>query len=180
MCCRIIASAAEAWQSVPLISLHLPFMGAVFSLNIWAVTVAIAMLVLVVNHSLNHSSAQAGNSALSGFRKSVSGFWNTQTLERVHLKWRQLSSRSAQTDSVSLSTNRLPSAWRALSDVQGKTTVVWFSVLFFLLLGSNSFGLVPLCSAITGQAGFTLGMSIALLSGITYLGVKRQGIRFVR
>jgi F0F1-type ATP synthase membrane subunit a len=40
--------------------------------------------------------------------------------------------------------------------------------------------LVPLCSAITGQAGFTLGMSIALLSAITYLGVKRQGIRFVR
>jgi hypothetical protein len=33
--------------------------------------------------------AQTGNSVLSGFRKSVSGFWNTQTLERVHLKWRQ-------------------------------------------------------------------------------------------
>ena len=64
-------------------------MGAVFSINIWAVTVAIAILVLVVNHSSNHSSAQAGNSALSGFRKSASGFWNTQTLERVHLKWRQ-------------------------------------------------------------------------------------------
>lgn len=89
MCFWVRASAAEAWQSVPLVSLHLPFMGAVFSLNIWAVTVAIAMLVLVVNHSLNHSRAQAGNSALSGFRKSVSGFWNTQTLERVHLKWRQ-------------------------------------------------------------------------------------------
>ena len=88
--------------------------------------------------------------------------------------------RSAQTDRVSLSTNRLPSAWRALSDIQGKTTVVWSSVLFFILLASNSFGLVPLCSAITGQAGFTLGMSIRLLSGITYLGVKRQGMRFVR
>jgi F0F1-type ATP synthase membrane subunit a len=74
----------------------------------------------------------------------------------------------------------LTSAWRALSDIQGKTTVVWSSVLFFLLLASNSFGLVPLCSAITGQAGFTLGMSIALLSGITYMGVKRQQMRFVR
>lgn len=61
--CIIYASAAEAWQSVPLISLHLPFMGSVFSLNIWAVTVAIAMLVLAVNHSLNHSRAHAGNSA---------------------------------------------------------------------------------------------------------------------
>ena len=58
--------------------------------------------------------------------------------------------------------------------------MVWLSVLFFLLLRSNSFGLVPLCSAITGQAGFTLGMSIALLTGITYLGIRRQGIRFVR
>ena len=69
-------------------------MGLVFSLNIWAVTTAIAVLVFAVNHSLNHSRAQAGNSALSGFRKSVSGFWNTQTLERVHLKWRQLGARS--------------------------------------------------------------------------------------
>lgn len=135
-----LASAAEAWQSVPLMSLHLPFMGLVFSLNIWAVTTALAVLVFAVNHSLNHSRAQAGNSALSGFRKSVSGFWNTQTLERVHLKWRQLGARSfsphagasdtermnAQT--YSMYTNRLPAAWTALSDVQGKTTVVWLSV----------------------------------------------------
>ncbi len=27
-------------------------------------------------------------------QKSVSLFWNTQTLERVHLKWRQTSNRS--------------------------------------------------------------------------------------
>lgn len=180
----MFASAAEAWQSVPLISVHQPFMGSVFSLNIWALCVAIAMQVLAVNHSLNHSRAQAGNSALSGFRKSVSGFWNTQTLERVHLKWRQLSARSISADpaapAYSVYTNRLPAAWTALSDVQGKTTVVWLSALFFLLQVSNSFGQVPLCSAITGQAGFTQGMSIALLTAITYLGVKRQGMRFVR
>ena len=192
-----LASAAEAWQSVPLMSQHLPFMGLVFSLNIWAVTTAIAVLVFAVNHSLNHSRAQAGNSALSGFRKSVSGFWNTQTLERVHLKWRQLGARSgsysphtgtSDTESMNalnsskecMYTNRQPAAWTALSDIQGKTTVVWLSVQFFLLQVSNSFGLVPLCSAITGQAGFTLGMSIALLTGITFQGIKRQGMRFVR
>lgn len=179
------ASAAEAWQSVPLMSLHYPFMGAVQSLNIWAVTTAIAILVLAVNHSNNHSRAQAGNSALSGFRKSVSGFWNTQTLERVHQKWRGLGARSMNSNNSRVpgqnqQTNRLPAAWTELSDDRGKTTVVWLSVLFFLLLRSNSFGLVPLCSAITGQAGFTLGMSIALLTGITYLGIRRQGIRFVR
>jgi hypothetical protein len=39
---------------------------------------------LVMNHSLNHAKAQAGNSGLFGLRKAVSGFWNTQTLERVH------------------------------------------------------------------------------------------------
>ena len=30
-----IASTIEAWQSVPLMSLHLPFTGSVLSVNIW-------------------------------------------------------------------------------------------------------------------------------------------------
>lgn len=175
----VFASAAEPWAGVPLVSQHLPFMGSVLSMNIWAVCCAIVQQVLIGNHYNNHSGAQAGNSAFSGFRKSVSGFWNTQTLERVHLKWRQLSARSAHS-SESFQTNRLPAAWRSLSENQGKTTVVWLSVLFFVILGSNSFGLVPFCSAITGQAGFTLGMSIAQQSAITFIGVKRQGMKFVR
>ncbi len=173
------ASAAEAWTSVPLVSQHMPFMGSVFSVNIWATCCALVLLVLIGNHSTNHSGAQAGNSAFSGFRKSVSGFWNTQTQERVHLKWRLFGARSAYTNR-SILTNRLPAAWRILSENQGKTTVVWLSVLFFIIQGSNSFGLVPFCSAITGQAGFTLGMSIALLIAITFIGVKRQGKKFVR
>lgn len=40
--------------------------------------------------------------------------------------------------------------------------------------------MVPLFTAITGQAGFTLGLSIRLLSAITYLGIVRQGKKFVR
>ena len=184
-----MASAAEAWNSVPLMSLHLPIMGAVQNLDFFAVTTAIAILILAVNHNLNHMNAAAGNNAQSEFRKSVSGFWNTQTLERVHLKWRQQSARSDTVNAENESyrtfvsnkyTNRLPAAWAELSDVQGKTTVVWLSVQFFLQLRRNCFGQVPLCSAITGQAGFTQGSSIALLSAITYQGVKRQGIRFVR
>jgi ABC-type microcin C transport system permease subunit YejE len=47
----IVASAAEAWQSVPVISLHLPVVEAVFSLDIWAVT--------AMHHCLNHSNARA-------------------------------------------------------------------------------------------------------------------------
>jgi hypothetical protein len=80
----ILASAVEAWYSVPLISLSLPFIGAMFSVNNWLLAVALAVLILRGNHSNNHSAALAGNSAFSGFRKSVSLFWNTQTLERVH------------------------------------------------------------------------------------------------
>ena len=88
------ASATEAWHSVPLISIHLPFIGAIFSLNNWLQAVAIAVLILRGNHSSNHSRALSLNSAFSGFRKSVSLFWNTQTLERVHLKWRREQNRS--------------------------------------------------------------------------------------
>nr|ALF99703.1 ATPase subunit 6 [Sphaeropleales sp. YC001] len=205
----LFASAAEAWTSVPLVSLHLPIMGSVFSLSTWSVCCAIVLLVVIGNHSSNHSTARAGNSAVSGFRKSVRGFWNTQTLERVHLKWRQYGARSSSSGNASAasgaqrrnangaaaasasealclggarqaSTNRLPAAWRILSSRQGKTTTVWLSVLFLVILGSNTFGLVPFCSRITGQAGFTLGASIALLSAITFIGVKRQGSKFVR
>lgn len=75
----MVASAVEAWHSVPLISLNLPFMGAVFSVNNWLLAVALAVLILRGNHSNNHNFALALNSAFSGFRKSVSLFWNTQT-----------------------------------------------------------------------------------------------------
>jgi hypothetical protein len=46
---------------------------------------------------------------------------------------------------VNIQTNRLPAAWISLSPVQRKTTGVWVTVLFFVLLTSNAFGLVPLC-----------------------------------
>lgn len=100
---------------------------------------------VIGNHLTNHQNALSGNSAVSGFRKSVSGFWNTQTLERVHLKWRQYGSlRSTALGSAGLaahweggalesSSNRLPAAWRSLSSVQGKTTTVWLSVLFLVI-----------------------------------------------
>lgn len=185
----ILASSVEAWHSVPLMSIHLPFIGALFRVNNWLQTVALAVLIQRGNHLANHSRARRRNTAFSGFRKSVSLFWNTQTQERVHLKWRQTRARSmdlyvsADRKAALTSqryTNRLPSAWRRNSLSRGKTTVVWLSVQFFMLLVCNSFGLVPLLSAITGRAGFTLGQSIALLSAITYMGIRRQGIRFVR
>jgi len=172
------ASAGEAWQMVPLVTLHWPAMGLSFWCNTWAVTAALAVLAAVVSHEQNHRAAQAGNSAVAGLRKAIAAFWSTQTLERVHLKWRSLSSRSVAPQATP--TNRLVAAWVSLGPVQRKNTYVWVVVLFFILLASNSFGLVPLCSAVTGQAGTTLGLSLALWTAITLAGMQRLRSRFVK
>lgn len=172
------ASAGETWQAVPVLSLHFPVMGFAFWCNIWALTVTVAILAAVGSHAHNHSFALAGNSALAGLRKAISLFWHNQTLERIHLKSRTLSLRGS--GNMAEQTNRLPAAWIYNSQTQRKTTGVWLVVLFFILLFSNIFGLVPLCQAITGQAGTTLGFSVALLTGITYAGIQRQGMKFVK
>nr|YP_010633418.1 ATP synthase subunit 6 [Monoraphidium dybowskii] len=172
------ASAGETWQAVPLISLHFPVLAYVFWCNIWALTVTLAVLAAVGSHVQNHAKALAGNTAITGLRKAISLFWHNQTLERVQLKSRSLSLRGS--GNMAEPTNRLTSAWVFQNNVQRKTTGVWLVVIFSVLLTSNLFGLVPLCQAITGQAGTTLGFSLALLTGITYAGIQRQGMRFVK
>lgn len=171
-------SASEGWSSVPLISFHWPSLGLFFWVNTWAVTSAIAVLAASLSHSNNHSFAQAGSSATSSLRNAVASFWSSQILERVHLKWRTFSSRSVAP--MAGPSNRLASAWISLGSVSRKTTQIWVVALFFVLLSSNSFGLVPLCSAVTGQAGTTLGLSLALWAGVTLAGIQRLGLRFVK
>nr|AWV56927.1 ATP synthase F0 subunit 6 [Pseudopediastrum sp. CL0201VA] len=186
-------SSAELWQNIPLISFHYSLFSLIFSANLWAVTAAVLILILVWSNPQNHAYAQAGNSAVDSLRKSIYAFWNGQILERVHLKWRDLSSRlllssilnlhstvSSSVQTVNIQTNRLPAAWISLSPVQRKTTGVWVTVLFFVLLTSNAFGLVPLCGLITAQAGTTLGLSLLLLTLITFAGVQRLKARFVK
>lgn len=181
-----ISSSAEQWQAIPLISFHYAQFGLIFSANLWAVTAAVAILIQAWSNPQNHQYAQAGNSAVSSLRKSVALFWNGQILERVHLKWRDLSSRQyynqndSQKAQLVKNTNRLPVAWVNLSGIQRKTTGVWVTVLFFVLLTSNAFGLVPLCGQITAQAGTTLGLSFQLLTQITLAGMQRLKMRFVK
>nr|AWV56925.1 ATP synthase F0 subunit 6 [Pseudopediastrum boryanum] len=189
----VFNSSAELWQNIPLISFHYSLFSLIFSANLWAVTAAVLILILVWSNPQNHAYAQAGNSAVDSLRKSIYAFWNGQILERVHLKWRDLSSRlllsnilnstnpvSSNIQTVNIQTNRLPAAWISLSPVQRKTTGVWVTVLFFVLLTSNAFGLVPLCGLITAQAGTTLGLSFLLLALITFAGVQRLKARFVK
>ena len=171
-------SASEGWSSVPLMSFHWPSLGLFFWVNTWAVTSAIAVLAASLSHSNNHSFAQAGSSATASLINAIASFWSSQILERVHLKWRTFSSRSVAP--MAGPSNRLASAWISLGSGSRKTTQIWVVVLFFVLLSSNSFGLVPLCSAITGQAGTTLGLSLALWTAVTLAGIQRLGLRFVK
>jgi hypothetical protein len=43
-------SAVEAWHSVPLISINLPFLGFLFRVNNWLLAVALAVVILSGNH----------------------------------------------------------------------------------------------------------------------------------
>jgi hypothetical protein len=61
-----LASSVEAWHSVPLISVHFPLIGAVFSVNNWLSTILFAVLILRGSHTANHSSRSRRNSAFSG------------------------------------------------------------------------------------------------------------------
>jgi hypothetical protein len=38
-----IFSSVEAWHSVPLISVHFPLIGAIFSVNNWLATICFAV-----------------------------------------------------------------------------------------------------------------------------------------
>lgn len=177
-----VASAAEAWQSVPMVSFQVPMMGTVTAFSVWSLSVAAAALIFVGLHSQNHRAAPVRNSGISGFKKAISAFWNTQTLERVHFKWRAFDGRfsgAENTQEIMMNTNRQPRAWSSLADVRGKTTPVWLRVQFFQQLICNCFGLVPLFTAITGQAGFTQGQSFRQLRAITQVGIARRGARFV-
>jgi ATP synthase subunit 6 len=172
-----INSAGEAWLSVPVISFQLPALNLVFWTNPWGISILLAVLFICVSHIQNHDLALAGVSAISSLRLAISSFWATQTLERVHMKWRSVFYRGGHSIKTS---NRLIAAWVFLSKNQRKTTAVWITVVFFVLVASNSFGLVPLFSAITGQAGTTLGLSFALWTAVTLVGIERLRGRFVK
>lgn len=113
---EFFASAAEAWQSIPLVSFHVPGMGSVTTFSLWSLSVAAAVLIFGGFHCLNHRKAPVRTSGALNFQKAVTGFWNTQTLERVHFQWRSQSHRfsvlenSAQSE-ILKKTNRLPRAW---------------------------------------------------------------------
>lgn len=172
-----VYSAGEAWQSVPVVSFQFPALNLVFWTNPWGISVVLAVLLICFHHNQNHAFALAGVSAVSSLRLAITGFWATLTLERVHMNWRSVGYRGEHSTK---SSNRLISGWVFTSKAQRTTTALWVTVVFYTLVASNLFGLVPLFSAITGQAGTTLGLSFALWTAITIVAIERLRGRFVK
>jgi F-type H+-transporting ATPase subunit a len=172
----LLYSAGEVWTTVPLLSLHWPAFSLSFWVSAWTASAVFVILAICASHGMNHSFASAGSTAISSLRLSIANFWSGQILERVHMKWRGVYGRSL-TPNSSLS-NRLVSAFFSSSQKMRKTTLSWIVVLFFVLLFCNAFGLIPLFSAVTGQAGYTLSLSIAFWIVVVYVGIERLSIRF--
>jgi ATP synthase subunit 6 len=172
-------SSGEGWSSVPLFSIQWPSFGRNGWFNSWGLAVLLVLLFATISHQLHHKKALAFGSGLHNLLSAIMNFWNNQTLERIHLRWRDLSKQSGAAPH-SIESNRLPSSWYSLSTPTRKITSVWLMVLFMVILFSNLMGLVPGFEAVTGKAGTTLGLSFALWGAVTYAGIQRQGRKTVR
>lgn len=181
-------SSEEGWHAVPLLSAQLPSFSLSIWFNSWGLSVILALLLTILNHERNHFFAKAGTSGIHTLRKNVWNFWSSQILERVHLPWRQIRTVSTPVNLKSTvlrpvnhaNTNRVLSFWFNLFKNQRKTTNVWITTLFFVILTCNIFGLVPFFEAITGKAAFTLGLSFAVWGAVTYSGIQRLGVKTVK
>nr|AIK66594.1 ATP synthase F0 subunit 6 [Atractomorpha echinata] len=172
-------SSGEGWQYVPLFSLIWPAYGLSGWISTWGLAVRLVLLFGAISHQLHQEKAQARGSALHNLYLAILNFWNNQTLERIHLRWRETPLHSGKT-SHTLHSNRLTGSMVYHSIRARKVTGVWLIVLFIVILFSNCMGLAPGFEAVTGKAGSTLCLSFALWGGVTYAGVQRQGRKTVR
>lgn len=181
----LIFSSEEGWQNVPFLSFQLPTFSLTFWFGSWGLSVLLALILLTWNHEKNHAYAQAGTSGFHSFHRMVLEFWSTGILERVHLPWRQTRSLSASvvtqnSQILKSQSTRILSYWFHLFPLQRKTTNIWITCLFLVILSSNIFGLVPFFEAITGKVGFTLGLSFAIWGAVTFSGIQRLGVKTIK
>nr|YP_009746618.1 ATP synthase F0 subunit 6 [Jenufa minuta]QII41627.1 ATP synthase F0 subunit 6 [Jenufa minuta] len=189
----IMLSSTENWNSVPLITIMLPFISCWMSNNVFCTLVAI--LIISSNHKRNHDYAKSSNDLISGLRKMIMNFWTTSILDRINLNLRSSTAyrsisiqkpygdtvgdkTSLQTDSQ-LYSNRVGALWQAKSLSLYKTSYVLINILFFVIIISNFFGLIPFFTAITGNTGFTIGLSFAVWITVTVCGIICLKTQFV-
>lgn len=176
---NLFYSSGEGWQSVPLFSIQWPAFGFNGWFNTWGLAVRLVLIFATLSHQLHHLKAQAQGSSFHNLYSSIMNFWNNQTRERIHLRWRDIQKLSGNTIH-SVHSNRLAGSWFLNSNSARKITSVWLIVLFMVILFSNLMGLAPGFEAVTGKAGTTLGRSFALWGAVTYAGIQRQGRKTVR
>lgn len=171
-----LGSSAEGWTFVPRIeiaSLPLDHYRWVNSWNRSALRTAIRF----TQASLERSTKA---SAIDRRRSDRRQFWSSQTMERLALRWRTRSLFSTPLSSHSFETPRVMAYWYNGSLTNRSLTTVWIQVRFRRIRICNVFGRTPGFEAVTGKAGFTLGLSFALWAAITFCGVQIAGIKTVQ
>jgi ATP synthase subunit 6 len=171
-------SSAEGWTQIPLIEISSLPLNSYRWLNSWGLSV-LRSAFLFTQVNLGTANSSAAPSAMDRLRSDRRNFWSSQTLERIALHWRTRSLFSNSVSTTALSTPRFMGFWYDQSSSHRKLTSVWIQVLFRLILFCNVFGLIPGFEAVTGKAGFTLGLSFALWGAVTWCGVQRQGVKTV-
>ena len=174
-----VFSSAEGWTQIPLIEISSLPLNSYRWLNSWSLSV-LRSAFLFVQVNASRSNSYAAPSAMDRLRSDLRNFWSSQTLERIALHWRTRSFFSNSTTSSTLHTPRFMGFWYHESGSHRKLTTVWIQVRFLLIRFCNVFGLTPGFEAITGKAGFTLGLSFALWAAVTWCGVQRQGVKTVQ
>ena len=176
---HICFSSAEGWTQIPLIEISSLPLGSYLYLNSWSLSVLLsAFLFMQVN--LGSANSSAAPSAVDRLRSELRIFWSSQTLERIALNWRSQGLFAGSVSTTTLATPRFMGFWYNGSSSHRKLTSVWIQVRFRLIRFCNVFGLTPGFEAITGKAGFTLGLSFALWAAVTWCGVQRQGVKTVQ
>ena len=177
---NFVFSSTELWHSVPLVTIQIPAMETNFWFNSWGISVWAALCLAALNHSKNHQFASASTSAFSSLRKSIKNFWSGSILDRIALNLRSVSSFSTKAAAKQTESNRMISFWHSSNADQYKIMYVWINVLFFVLLISNFFGLIPFFEAITGKTGLTIGLSFAVWFTVTFCGIQKQGVKIIK
>jgi len=172
-------SSVEAWSLIPRIEISSLTLDQYLWVNSWSRSVlraAIRFTQSIVDRT--NTSTQA--SAVDRRRIDRRQFWSSQTMERISRSFRTRGLYSTPLSPQSNGTPRFLTYWYNESSSNRSLTTVWIQVLFLRIRVCNIFGLTPGFEAITGKAGFTLGLSFALWAAVTYCGIQIAGIKTVQ
>jgi ATP synthase subunit 6 len=172
-------SSVESWTFVPRIEISSLPLDRYRWVNSWSRSVLRAA-VLFSQWTATRFNSSTSASAVDRRRIDRRHFWSSETLERIARRWRTRGLFSTPISTQTMATPRFMTYWYNESFSNRGLTTVWLQVLFLGILTCNVFGLTPGFEAITGKAGFTLGLSFALWAAVTYCGVQISKMKTVQ